>query len=155
VILMNIRSIPQRLWMSLATVVSIALVVAVLLGFLALANCFSQTLKGSGSSDVAIVLRDGSQSEINSTLTREQIVLLGQGPGVRAAADGGPLVSAELLLIVDGIGRSPLGGPLGRRGLPGSPELDPFPRCHAFSRLFFVVEFCFSSALLIARAVRW
>ncbi len=80
VILMNIRSIPQRLWMSLATVVSIALVVAVLLGFLALANGFSQTLKGSGSPDVAIVLRDGSQSEINSTLSREQIDLLGQGP---------------------------------------------------------------------------
>ncbi|WP_293525326.1 ABC transporter permease [Phenylobacterium sp.] len=106
VILMNIRSIPQRLWMSLATVVSIALVVAVLLGFLALANGFRQTLKGSGSPDVAIVLRDGSQSEINSTLSREQIDLLGQGPGVRAAADGGPLVSAELLLIVDGIKRS-------------------------------------------------
>ena len=31
VIAMNVRSIPQRLWMSLATVVSIALVVAVLL----------------------------------------------------------------------------------------------------------------------------
>ena len=41
VILMNIRSIPQRLWMSLATVVSIALVVAVLLGFLALAVVFA------------------------------------------------------------------------------------------------------------------
>jgi hypothetical protein len=36
VIAMNVRSIPQRLWMSLATAVSIALVVAVLLGFLSL-----------------------------------------------------------------------------------------------------------------------
>ncbi len=106
VIAMNVRSIPQRLWMSLATVGSIALVVAVLLGFLALANGFNQTLKGSGAPDVAIVLRDGAASELNSVVSREQIDLLGQGPGVRAAPDGRPLISAELVLIVDGIKKS-------------------------------------------------
>ncbi|MEY4255921.1 MAG: hypothetical protein RLZZ141_1148 [Pseudomonadota bacterium] len=106
VIAMNVRSIPQRLWMSLATVGSIALVVAVLLGFLALANGFNQTLKGSGAPDVAIALRDGSAAELNSTISREQIDLLGQGPGVRAGPDGRPLISAELVLIVDGIKKS-------------------------------------------------
>lgn len=106
VIAMNVRSIPQRLWMSLATVGSIALVVAVLLGFLALANGFNQTLKGSGAPDVAIALRDGAGSELNSVVSREQIDLLGQGPGVRAAPDGRPLISAELVLIVDGIKKS-------------------------------------------------
>jgi putative ABC transport system permease protein len=106
VIAMNVRSIPQRLWMSLATVGSIALVVAVLLGFLALANGFNQTLKGSGAPDVAIALRDGSGSELNSVVSREQIDLLGQGPGVRAGPDGRPLISAELVLIVDGIKKS-------------------------------------------------
>jgi len=106
VIAMNVRSIPQRLWMSLATVGSIALVVAVLLGFLALANGFNQTLKGSGAPDVAIALRDGAASELNSVVSREQIDLLGQGPGVRAGPDGRPLISAELVLIVDGIKKS-------------------------------------------------
>ena len=106
VIAMNVRSIPQRLWMSLATVGSIALVVAVLLGFLALANGFNQTLKGSGAPDVAIALRDGAGSELNSVVSREQIDLLGQGPGVRAGPDGRPLISAELVLIVDGIKKS-------------------------------------------------
>lgn len=106
VIAMNVRSIPQRLWMSLATVGSIALVVAVLLGFLALANGFNQTLKGSGAPDVAIALRDGSAAELNSVISREQIDLLGQGPGVRAGPDGRPLISAELVLIVDGIKKS-------------------------------------------------
>lgn len=103
---LNIRSIPQRLWMSLATVVSIALVVAVLLGFLALANGFTQTLKGSGADDIAVVLRDGSGAEINSILTREQVDLLGEGPGIRRGKDGRPLISAELMLIVDGIKKS-------------------------------------------------
>ena len=82
VIVMNVRSIPQRLWMSLATVVSIALVVAVLLGFLSLANGFSQTLKGSGAPDVAIVLRDGAEAELNSTLSR----VISVAPSCRAVA---------------------------------------------------------------------
>lgn len=106
VIAMNVRSIPQRLWMSVATVVSIALVVAVLLGFLSLANGFNQTLKGSGAPDVAIVLREGSEAELNSTLSREQVDLLGRGPGVKVDADGRPIVSGELLLVVDGIKKS-------------------------------------------------
>ncbi len=106
VIAMNVRSIPQRLWMSLATVVSIALVVSVLLGFLSLANGFNQTLKGSGAPDVAIVLRDGSEAELNSTLLREQLDLLARGPGVKIGADGKPVVSGELLLVVDGIKKS-------------------------------------------------
>lgn len=106
VIAMNVRSIPQRLWMSLATVVSVALVVAVLLGFLSLANGFNQTLKGSGARDVAIVLRDGSGAELNSNLSREQLDLLARGPGVRAGPDGRPLISGEMLFIVDGIKKS-------------------------------------------------
>ena len=106
VIMMNVRSIPQRLWMSVASVVSIALVVAVLLGFLALANGFSQTLKGSGSPNVVIVLRDGSGAELNSVIGRDQIDLLAGGPGIKLGADGKPLISAELMLVVDGIKKS-------------------------------------------------
>ena len=106
VIVMNVRSIPQRLWMSLATIVSVALVVAVLLGFLSLANGFNQTLKGSGAEDVAIVLRDGSGAEINSNISRDQLDLLSRGPGVRAGPDGRPLISGEMMFIVDGIKKS-------------------------------------------------
>ena len=106
VIALNVRSIPQRLWMSSATVVSVALVVAVLLGFLSLANGFNQTLKGSGATDVAIVLRDGAEAELNSSMSKEQSDLLGQGPGVKAGPDGSPLVSSELMLVVDGIKKS-------------------------------------------------
>ena len=40
----NLRSIPQRWGMSLATILSIALVVGVLLGFLAMANGFRATV---------------------------------------------------------------------------------------------------------------
>ena len=104
--LINIKSITQRFWLSLSTVVAIALVVMVLLSFLAMANGFQRTLASSGADDVAIVLRAGSQAEINSTMTREQVRLIEEGPGIARSADGKPLVSAELYLIVDGVKRS-------------------------------------------------
>lgn len=102
---LNVRSIPQRAAMSIATVVAVALAIAVLLFFLALSNGLSETIKGSGSDDVAVALRDGSVAEINSVVTREQLNILATGPGV-ATANGAPLASGELLVIVDGIKKS-------------------------------------------------
>ena len=106
VTLINIKSIPQRFWLSLSTVVAVALVVMVLLSFLAMANGFQRTLASSGSNDVAIVLRGGSQAEINSTVSREQVRLIEDGPGIARSADSKPMVSAELYLIVDGVKRA-------------------------------------------------
>jgi putative ABC transport system permease protein len=106
VTIINVKSIPQRFWLSLSTVVAVALVVVVLLAFLAMANGFQRTIAGSGSDDVAIILRGGSQSEINSTVTREQVRLIEDAPGIARNPAGKPLVSAELYLTVDGIKRS-------------------------------------------------
>lgn len=115
---MNIRSIPQRLWMSLSTVVAVALVVAVLLAFLAMGNGFRQAQSSAGAADIAILLRDGAQTEINSAVTREQADLVEEGPGI-ARQGGRPLASAELYVIVDGISRSSgLRANLPLRGLP-------------------------------------
>src|SRR5262249_13564108 len=106
VTLINIKSIPQRFWLSLSTVAAVALVVVVLLSFLAMANGFQRTLASSGSDDVAIVLRGGSQAEINSTVSRDQVRLIEDGPGIARDAAGRPLVSAELYLVVNGVKRS-------------------------------------------------
>ncbi|MGK0267256.1 MAG: putative ABC transport system permease protein [Maricaulis sp.] len=106
VTMMNIRSLPQRAGMSIATVLSIALVTGVLLGFLAMASGFRQTLEGTGSDDVAVILRSGSQAELNSGLGAEQVRLIETAPGVASDAQGHPLVSGELYVIVDGRKRS-------------------------------------------------
>ncbi|MGO4713814.1 ABC transporter permease [Bradyrhizobium sp. 2TAF24] len=102
----NLRSLPQRRWLSLSTVVAIALVVIVLLAFLAMANGFQRTIAGSGADDIAIVMRAGSQAEINSTVMRDQSRLIEDGPGIARGADGKPLVSPELYLVVDGLKRT-------------------------------------------------
>jgi putative ABC transport system permease protein len=96
----NILSIPQRVWMSMATVTAVAFVVAVLLGFLAMANGFTKTMSGTGSRDVALVLRQGSEAELNSVLSREQQQILTSLPGI-AQKKGIPLVSGEVFVIVD------------------------------------------------------
>jgi len=106
VTLINVKSIPQRFWLSLSTIVAVALVVVVLLSFLAMANGFHRTLTSAGADDVAIVLRGGSQAEINSTVSRDQVRLIEDGPGIARSPEGKPLVSAELYLIVDGVKRS-------------------------------------------------
>lgn len=99
---MNIRSLPQRFWTSAATVVAIALVTAVLLGFLALSKGFQATLEGTGSENVAIFIRKGAGGELNSAVTRDQLALIEEAPGVARLADGKPAVSGELYVIVDG-----------------------------------------------------
>lgn len=102
----NVKSIPQRFWLSLSTVVAVGLVVVVLLSFLAMANGFQRTLTSAGADDIAIVLRGGSEAELNSTVSREQVRLFEDGPGIARSPDGKPLVSAELYLVVDGVKRS-------------------------------------------------
>lgn len=105
VVMMNLRSLPQRLWMSLATLLAVAVVVAVLLAFLAMGNGFRVTVSGSGSDSLAVVMRKGSQAELNSVLMRDQVNILETAPGIASDAVG-PMVSAELYVIVDGYKRS-------------------------------------------------
>jgi len=102
---LNIRTVPQRAAMSIASVVAVALTITVLLFFLALSNGLSKTVTGSGSDDVAIVLRDGSVAELNSVVRKDQLNILATGSGV-VQKDGVPVASGELLVIVDGIKRA-------------------------------------------------
>lgn len=96
----NLRTIPQRLGASATTAVGIAGVVLVLVGVLAIAAGFKRALTSSGAKDVAIVLRSGSDNEMNSGITREHTRLIADAPGV-ARGEAGPLASAELFVIVN------------------------------------------------------
>lgn len=105
VIKMNVRSIPRRLWMSLAMIFASSVVVAILLAFLAMAKGFEATLEGAGSDDVAIFLREGSAAELNSSVIRDQVNLINAAPGLKKTNDQVES-SAELYVIVDGIKKS-------------------------------------------------
>ncbi|MBE7501971.1 MAG: ABC transporter permease [Verrucomicrobiales bacterium] len=96
----SLASIPQRAGAVAAALVGIAGVVAVLVGTLSIAEGFRQALRSSGSPDVALVMRSGSDSEGVSLLTGEEARWIRDAPGLRRMATG-PLASAEALVIIN------------------------------------------------------
>src|SRR5580698_743688 len=74
--LMGLKGIPSRVWLSVATIGAVAMAVAVLLAFLAMAAGFKATTNSAGANDVALVMRSGAEAELNSVISREQAVLL-------------------------------------------------------------------------------
>lgn len=98
---LSIRSIPERWAPSLVIVIGLAGVVAVFTALLAMAVGFETTLKATGRHDAAIILRGGSDAELNSALDRDSSDLVKQEPGIRPGADGKPLASVELVVIAE------------------------------------------------------
>ena len=97
----SIRSVPERWAPSLVIVVGLAGVVAVFTALLAMAAGFESTLKATGRSDAVVILRGGSDAELNSAFDRESTDIIKQEPGIRPDADGKPLASAELMVIAE------------------------------------------------------
>ena len=90
----SLRSIPQRLGSSITAAVGIAGVVLVLTGVLAIAEGIKKTLTATGAPDIAVVLRSGSDSEMNSGLSREETRLIADSPGIAIAPQTPEAVSA-------------------------------------------------------------
>jgi putative ABC transport system permease protein len=96
----NLRSLPERSGAAITAAVGIAGVVGVLVGVLAIAEGFRRAMTVSGSPDVAIVLRNGADSELTSGLTHDNTRVIEDAPGV-ARGQGGALASSELFVIID------------------------------------------------------
>jgi putative ABC transport system permease protein len=97
----GISTLRQRIGASLVVVVGIAGVVGVLVAMLAMGEGFQSTLQQTGSDDTAIVLRGGSNAELNSVLDRDSINAIIQAPGVARSADGKPVASAEQSVVAN------------------------------------------------------
>jgi putative ABC transport system permease protein len=93
---LGLASLPQRKWSALSAVLSIAMVIAVLVTFLAMAAGFRSTLRGSGEEDVAIALQTGAPDEASSAISSEEVALLA---GLVGTPSGRP-VSAEAVAVV-------------------------------------------------------
>ena len=98
---LNLKSVPERWGPSLVIVIGLAGVVAVFTALLAMVSGFESTLKSTGRTDTAIIMRGGSDSELNSGLPRDQGTLIKQAPGIRKDDDGQPLASAEMMFIAE------------------------------------------------------
>ncbi|MDZ4813942.1 MAG: ABC transporter permease [Pseudomonadota bacterium] len=101
IVLMNLRSIPQRAGASTVIVVGIAGVVAVLVAMLSMSAGLERTLSATGSMDRAVVLRGGSNGELSSFLDRASSTLIEQDPSIARNGDGLPIASRELIVITE------------------------------------------------------
>src|SRR5215468_875467 len=96
----NLKSLAVRWKSAVLAIFGIALVVAVFVGVLAMASGFRLALSATGNLQNAIVLQEGSQSELSSSLTKEASDRVAYDSRIARGADGKPLVSPELLTIV-------------------------------------------------------
>ena len=97
----NLRTLRGRLGSALAAIVGIAGVVAVLVSVLAIGEGFRRVMVAAGKPDTALVLRAGADNEMTSVLLRQDIDIIRDAPGVARGADGKPLMSPELYVLVD------------------------------------------------------
>ena len=113
------RNLWTRKLTTLLTAGGMALVVFVFAAVLMLDAGLKKTLVSTGSYENAILLRQSAQTEIQSSVTRDQASLIETLPGVARGTDGAPLVSKEILVLTQ-IARKG-GGKAGNvvvRGLP-------------------------------------
>jgi putative ABC transport system permease protein len=101
IVLMNLRSVPQRLGASLVIVIGIAGVVGVMVALLSMSAGLEKTLNGTGRDDRVVVTRGGSNGELSSFLDRASGTLVKQDPAIARGADGLPLASGELIIITE------------------------------------------------------
>jgi len=94
------RSLPQRKGSSLAALVGIAGVVAVMVGVLSIAQGVLKTMESSSSDDNAIVLRSGAETEMMSGLMGDDTRIIAEAPGI-ARDENGVLASPELFVIIN------------------------------------------------------
>lgn len=100
-LIFNIRSLRGRLGSASAAVFGIAGVVAVLVGVLSIGEGFRRVMVVAGKPDTALVLRAGADNEMSSILSRADVDVVRDAPGVARGTDGKPLISPEMFVIVD------------------------------------------------------
>jgi putative ABC transport system permease protein len=98
---MNLQTLPQRFGASSVIVIGIAGVVAVLVSVLAMGVGFQHTLADSGRADRVIILRGGSDVELNSNLTHADIDVIASAPGLVKDSLGKPALSNELVTVAN------------------------------------------------------
>ena len=125
----NIRSLLVRRTTTLAAAGGIALVVFVWSSADMLAHGVKKTLSSSGRSDQAIVMRKGSDAELNSGVDEPNVGLILAQPGVKKDDKGAPIGAGEIVVVITadkigevGFANVPIRG-LGERSLLLRPDL--------------------------------
>ena len=96
-----VRSSISRRLTTVITMLGVALVVFVFTAVLMMANGVQKTLRSTGSDDNLHIARKAAMSEIMSIMDREAAGIIVNLPQVARAADGAPLSSKEVVVIIN------------------------------------------------------
>jgi ABC-type lipoprotein release transport system permease subunit len=97
----SLRNLAVRKTTTIMTALGIAITVAVLLAVLALVNGLRTAFRASGHPLNVLVLRKGSDNEINSNFTRAAFQALKVKPGIARSSSGGPMASLEMVTAIN------------------------------------------------------
>ncbi|MDW8310257.1 MAG: ABC transporter permease, partial [Verrucomicrobiales bacterium] len=100
-LLYNVKSVFVRWRATLATVLGVALVVTVYLLMQAMAAGLEKSSANTGDPRNVMIARKGSTAESSSQVTREQFRILKYFPEIARDERGRPLVSADLVVIMN------------------------------------------------------
>jgi ABC-type lipoprotein release transport system permease subunit len=95
------RNLVARRLTTALTAGGMALVVYVFATVLMLSAGLEQTLVATGQDDNVVVIRRGSQTEVQSGIARMQAAVLESLPEIALAADGRPLISKEPVVLIN------------------------------------------------------
>lgn len=97
----NIRNLWTRRLTTTLTVGGIALVVFVFAAVLMLAQGIEDTLVATGSNDNVIIIRKSSQSELMSTVSRDQIGIISTFPEVGITPEGKAFATSDVVTMIN------------------------------------------------------
>lgn len=96
----NLRNLWARRLTTALTAGGMALVVFVFVAILMLAQGLQKTLVETGSPDNMVIIRKGSTTEVQSSIDREQALVLESSPEIMLGNDGNALVAKEILVLI-------------------------------------------------------
>ncbi len=96
----SIRNLWTRRLTTILTAAGMSLVVFVFAAILMLAQGIQQTLVQTGTADNVVVIRKGSNTEVQSGITRSQAAIIETDPAIATGISGKPLVTKELLVLI-------------------------------------------------------
>ena len=95
------RNLLARRLTTFLTAAGMALVVFVFAAVLMLSEGLRRTLVATGSFDNVVVLRAGSESEVQSAIDRNQAGIIGAQPEVALGQEGRRLVAGEAIVLIN------------------------------------------------------
>src|SRR6186713_1898589 len=96
----TLRNLLARKLTTVLTAGGMALVVYVFATVLMLAAGLQETLVATGQPDNLLVIRKGSQTEVQSGIDRPSASIVESLPGIATGEDGGKLVSKEPVVLI-------------------------------------------------------